>query len=63
MPEQMCLEAIALNPSYGEAYIQLGDVYKDSEQVRDWPSSQKFEDLNLSDATVIAALPWHSVCV
>jgi len=31
--ENMCLEAIRVDPTYGEAYCQLGDVYKDSENI------------------------------
>ena len=31
--ENMCLEAIRVDPKYGEAYCQLGDVYKDSENI------------------------------
>jgi protein O-GlcNAc transferase len=31
--ENMCLEAIRVDPQYGEAYCQLGDVYKDSENI------------------------------
>mmetsp|Transcript_21307 Transcript_21307/g.70625 ORF Transcript_21307/g.70625 Transcript_21307/m.70625 type:complete len:924 (-) Transcript_21307:72-2843(-) len=31
--EAMCMEAIRIDPKYGEAYCQLGDVYKDSEQI------------------------------
>ena len=29
----MCLEAIRVDPKYGAAYCQLGDVYKDSENI------------------------------
>jgi tetratricopeptide (TPR) repeat protein len=32
--EQLCFRAISMDPSYGEAYCQLGDVYKDGEQIQ-----------------------------